>query len=298
MATEGDRSHLLPVEAGSPDGEGGESRLLSAEAVGNLQRFQEPPSVPVSFPDTPPKEPLYNRCWFRDLRPWQVLLLVAMQMFLLLMNLGLAGVFLIGWRRSHGQCVLGFEYLPSGGMGDTSSPYWCDQVIYVSFAAISVLFSCIMVNWTAQLAASHRWLVIQLTATCLSLVAIVGYFCLFIYKFLSWCHSMKSSVACQLEPDCDAKRRAIHTCYDAARFFDVDLMKDENMVDAYWLTLYELALVGSSLLPWIGLVVICAERLKTSCMKRESKSISSCSSSEDGDSEEENVEIDDMLDEN
>ncbi|KAI0234809.1 hypothetical protein LSAT2_014803 [Lamellibrachia satsuma] len=105
-------------------------------------------------------------------------------------------------------------------MGDTSSPYWCDQVIYISFAAISILFSCIMVNWTAQLSRSHRWLVIQTS------------------------------------PDCDAKRRAIHTCYDAARFFDVELMKQEKMLDAFWFTVYELCMswwvvpYGSQSLSW------------------------------------------------
>ena len=115
MTTEGDRSHLLPSETGS-SGEDGQGGLLSAEAVGNLQSFQDPPPQSTALPDTLPKEPLYNRCWFHDLRPWQVLLLVAVQCLLLFINIGLAGVFLIGWRKSHGQCVLGVEYLPGGGM--------------------------------------------------------------------------------------------------------------------------------------------------------------------------------------
>ena len=31
-----------------------------------------------------------------------------------------------------------------------------------------------------------------------------------------------------------------HRCLDAARFFDIDLMKEEHMMEAYWITLYEL----------------------------------------------------------
>ena len=116
MATTEDRSHLLPAETGIQVGNNEETQTLSAEAVGNLQAFRDTTSLPTPVDDTPDKEPLYNRCWFRDLRPWQVLLLVIVQIILMLMNLGLAGVFLIGWRQSQGQCVLGVEYRPGGGM--------------------------------------------------------------------------------------------------------------------------------------------------------------------------------------
>ena len=54
------------------------------------------------------------------------------------------------------------------------------------------------------------------------------------------------------------------------------------------------ALVGATLLPWAFLVVICAERLKTSFRKkREVKPII-----EDEDSEDEDVNYDDMPAEN
>ena len=129
MATTGDRTHLLPEEAGIQVVSDEETQALSAEAVGSLQPLQDTP-VPTVPDDIPPKEPLYNRCWFRDLRPWQVLLLVIVQIILMLMNLGLAGVFLIGWRQSQGQCVLGVEYTPGGGMVSVTTSLSRPYLVY------------------------------------------------------------------------------------------------------------------------------------------------------------------------